>query len=284
MAEGLFNSIAILDAIPDIEFNTARRLLVQLRDLADYQVEGLVIKYFKINAFEDIQSSLSSLRSEAELNGLKPWVHIEGHGLVNETGMVTANGSPVLWSQLKSELIPLNVATNLNVVLILATCFGGSFVRAINTTDRAPVLGLIGPMRELTAGELEIDFKGFYKNLFLSGALSEAVSALTTRAGDNLYYRETADGFFFTAWAGYKQKHATPSAVRERAKKIYRRVKNETGRHVAGVGSIKRSLKSKEKSLFEKFRNRYFMYDVDSNNITRFPITYNDAEKYAGGR
>jgi hypothetical protein len=41
---------------------------------------------------------------------------------------------------------------------------------------------------------------------------------------------------------------------------------------------------SKESHLFEKFRDIYFMYDLDENNRKRYPVTYEEAESYVTNR
>ncbi len=33
--------------------------------------------------------------------------------------------------------------------------------------------------------------------------------------------------------------------------------------------------------MFEKYRDTYFMYDINASNRTRFPVTYDEAEAYA---
>lgn len=281
MTEGRFNTVVILDAIPEGELNTASHLREQLRDIADYHIEGLHTRYYRIEKSGDVPEVLSKLQSDAESQGSKPWIHLEGHGLNDESGFLTADGKPYSWHDLKLGLVPINTATNLNVVLVLAACYGGSFVRAIDTTDRAPVLGLVDPMRELAAHDIHVDFRAFYDELFLGESLASAVAKLTARTGDSLYYRETAESFFFAAWANYKNNYCTKDILHQRARKLYRRAKKTDGQRAPSVGSIKRLLVSREPENFEKFRDTYFMYDLDSDNRTRFPVRYRDVEEYA---
>lgn len=280
MKDGRVNGVAILDAIPEGELNTARRLREDLRDMSSNFADGLQVCYVRINTIADLEAGISSLSAEARSNGLQPWLHLEGHGLADETGFQLADGSYCSWIKLKEIITPLNIITGLNLFLILATCFGGSFARDILTIDRAPVLGLIGPTREVKVSMLERGFPAFYKTLFESSSLKKAIEALNITAPRNLYYRTTAERFFYDVWADYKRTFCTKQGIENRARRMYREAKSQSLRRTPSVAQLKRLIGSKERSLFEKYRDTYFMYDICESNRTRFPVTYNEAENY----
>ena len=58
MSDSQFNTIVILDAVPDGELNTARRLNNDLRDIADYVAEGLQVRYVRIKTYTRSQNWL----------------------------------------------------------------------------------------------------------------------------------------------------------------------------------------------------------------------------------
>ncbi len=155
MAEGYFNCIVILDAIPEGELNSAKRLKENLEDLATTFKTRLEIRYVRVIALNDLEKGIEGILNEIKSSALKPWLHLEGHGLVDESGFLTANGTPCAWESFKEIITPVNILSGFNMLLILATCFGGSFTRAIVTTDRAPVLGLVGPVEKVSAGQIE---------------------------------------------------------------------------------------------------------------------------------
>lgn len=281
MGDGQVNSVAILDAIPDGELNTARRLKEDLLDLSLNTADGLQVRYVRVNKLADLEAGISSLVDEARNNGLKPWLHLEGHGLADETGFQVADGTHCTWSYLKQLITPLNEATGLNLILILATCFGGSFARAIQTVDRAPVLGLLGPKREVKTGQIEIGFIKFYRSFFESSSLKKAIETLNATAPGNLYYRTSALQFFYAVWVSYKNIYCTPQGIEIRARRMYREVKAKQLSKTPSIGQLKRLLRGREKETFEKYRDIYFMYDLNDANRTRFPVTYKEAEAYA---
>lgn len=236
MAGARFNCVAILDAVPDGELGTARRLREELRDIAVYRAKGLEVRYFRIVRPVDIDVAFSQLEQEAKSSGLLPWVHLDAHGTPDEEGFVTADGSYVSWSTLRTLITPLNLATNINVVIILAACYGGSFTKAIRTNDRAPVLAVIGPIRKIAAGQVDADFPTFYKTFFETASLKAAIRALTSNAENTLYYRTTAEKFFYDVWASYKASECSEKAIALRARRIYRRLKREGASRVPSIG------------------------------------------------
>lgn len=283
MSEARFNAIAILDAIPDGELNTARRLRDDLKDIAYNTADGLHVRYARVETIDALAAAISALLEEARSKDLRPWLHLEGHGYSNESGFEVANGVFCSWTHLKDFITPLNVATGLNLVLVLATCFGGSFARAIRTTDRAPVLGLIGPKSSVTVGQIINGFPAFYGSLLGSSSLKEAIKALNASA-PNLYYRTTAEQFFYETWATYKITVCSDKALDDRARRMYREIKSKHLQITPSIGHLKRKLRSEEPNQFEKFRDTYFMYDLDDSNRIRFPVTHEKAEAYTAIR
>lgn len=279
MDNGRFNCVAILDAIPDGELNTARRLREDLEDLAFHVATGLRVRYYRIQTNSDLESAISNLVEEATGSSLIPWLHLEGHGAQDESGFATADGSYCTWVQLKNLVTPLNIATNLNLVVVLATCFGGSFTTAITTIDRAPVLGVIGPTSKVTIGEVETDFPAFYKTFFNTGFLKEAIAALTSRALKDLYYSTNAEQFFYDVWANYKRTQCSDEQIAIRARNLRRKLKRDKIPTIPSVGKLKRQFRSEEKGQFEKYRDKYFMYDLEPRNENRFPVTYKQATR-----
>jgi len=284
MSDSKFNSVVVLDAIPEGELNTARRLKGDLQDIACYDANGLQVRYWRLKERNDLKSCITSILVEIEQNHLIPWFHLDGHGLADENGFVFAGGSSCSWQQFKDIITPINVATNMNLIVILSTCFGGSFTRALETTDRAPVLGLIGPTKEVTAGEVDKAFPSFYKTLFDSLSLKKALNALDKETHSGLYYRTTAQNFFYDVWANYKTNLCTQKALENRAKQMRKKLEEQKILPLPSVDQIIGGLRSEESHLFEKYRDFYFMYDLDGNNKKRFPVTYEVAESYATNR
>ena len=281
MDDGQFNCITILDAIPEGHMNTARRLRENLIDLSNIIDGELQVRYIRVNTLSDLRDGIQNLIDETQTNGLKPWLHLEGHGFDDESGFKTANGTYCSWENLKNIITPINVFSGFNLILILATCFGGSFASAIRTDDRAPVLFLVGPLSEVETGHVDDGFIAFYRAFFVSSSLKDAIHALNAASPGVKYYRTSAEQFFYDVWAHYKRKMCTKKEIAKRARRIFRNEKAKKMFRVPSVGQIKRMFQNMEKLLFNRYRDAYFMYDVDKTYRTRFTVTYEIAEKNA---
>lgn len=129
MADGRVNGIVILDAIPTGHLNTARRLSEELRD---HTVAGnaLGVTYARIANLPDLTAAMLQLRTAVTTKDLRPWLHLEAHGSVDESGFEFADGSHCTWRQLKELVTPLNVATGLNPSPNAAQVLGRELVKA----------------------------------------------------------------------------------------------------------------------------------------------------------
>lgn len=279
MSENRFNTVVILDSIPKGELNSARRLNEDLEIIASAKSPAPGITYARVETKNDFLGCINQIINFVEHNQVFPLIHLEAHG--SEDGIQMAGGSQMSWVQIIDALIPLNIAMELNLLLVLATCHGGTFIRAISITDRAPVWGLIGPTQELSAGQIETDFGVFYRTFFETLSPTKALDALNQADSNNIYYRNTAEVFFNQVWKGYKNNHCTDEKLRERARKMYKKAKKEKIHSLQSVGHFKRQLKSQERGLFSRFRDTFFMCDLFPSHRDRFEITYEKSEAYA---
>lgn len=279
-SDSWFNTVIILDSIPDGELNTARRLRDDLWDVAYECLPIPGVEYYRVGSVADLKSTIKEICIRTGTAGVWPLLHIEAHGW--EDGITLATGKPVMWSEIKDLLIPLNKATGLNLMVVLASCYGGSFIKSFRLSDRAPVWGLIGPTRALSVAQIQKDFGTFYKTLFRTQSPRQALETLNSNAPTELYYRTTAEGFFYKVWKRYKDNLCTKQKLDIRARKMYRRAKAEGISPLPSVGQLRRSLVRQEPNSFNKFRDRYFMYDIFPKNALRFNVTYERAESRNG--
>lgn len=277
MAGGKFNTIVIVDAIPDGELNTARLLQDELDEIAN-TVEGLHVRYSKADTFQDIADLITGLTREVTDGGILPSLHIEAHGFDDESGFVTARNEPCLWETFKDLVTPLNVATNLNLVVVMAACYGGSFARAIRTTDRAPVWGILGPTREITAGQLNDGFSAFYSAFFQEDLEVSPFRALTDSVPEQMYYLTTAEEFFYQVWINYKTVQCMDEELDRRAQVIQDEIRRQ-GNEPQELDAIRQQILDKDPETFEEFRDHYFMYDLNEDNRNLYPVTYEEGTR-----
>ena len=280
MSDNRFNYVVILDSIPEGELNTARRLFQDLDICATAYSPTPGIAYLRVENEYQLFDYLEQLRGQNEQNHAFPLLHIESHGY--EDGLQLADRSLVSWEHLKKGLIPLNVSMRLNLMVVLASCFGGALTKALDLSDRAPVWGLIGPTQEVSVGEVEKDFGTFYRTLFSTGSPKAAMDALNKVSPQSLYFRTTAEGFFYRVWQNYKEKLCTPEKLKMRARRMRKRAKKLKISPLPKTVEFKKRLVREEPDVFNKFRDCYFMCDLYPENQDRFSVTYEKAEAFKG--
>jgi hypothetical protein len=271
------NAIVILDAIPIGEFNTVGRLQEDIETYAGALAPGFRVIYLRLNTLIDLQKGMAEVLDLARTEELRPILHLEGHGLNNASGFAVADGSACTWLQFKPYVTEINIATKLNLFLVCATCYGGAFAQVLEITDRAPLWGLLGPKEEISAGYIFDGFQAFYKKFFLESDSSKAFSVLAGTALDRAYFLTNAKWWFYEVWAGYKDSACCSEAeLILRGSVIQRQVRQNYGLEVDGYDLLRKF----EEPILNRFRDKYFMYDLYPENIKRFEVTYSEAERH----
>lgn len=280
MAESRFNGVAILDAVPEAELRTALSLRDVLRDIRDYGKDSpLAVSYYRIATPEDLERALQGLTHAVLEQGLLPWLHLDGHGLDDGSGFLTANGDVVSWKSLMALVTPLNLATRMNVVLVAVTCFGINLVRAIDVTDRAPVLAVISPNREVGAGDSQLDLARFYQCFFETQSMAKAMQVLADSALGGRYGAINSTDFFYDVWRGYIETQHAPKRLKERALDLHRDMMQKIGSNAPSIKECKKQLRLQEEPMFNEFRNYYFAYDLFPDHRDRFRVSLRAARQ-----
>jgi hypothetical protein len=155
----------------------------------------------------------------------------------------------------------VNVASRMNMLLVLACCYGGYFAAECRRYDEpAPFVYVVGPGNEIYPEPLFALTGGFYSELFRSWDVTKALTAGGAGRADISYFSMSAVGILRIGLA-----------ARIRA---------------TGSGETRAKLRAAEEPLFEQWRRRFFALDQFPENADRFAITYYDvfAEVEAGDR
>jgi hypothetical protein len=207
------------------------------------------------------------------------FILIECHG--DEAGFQLADSSIVDWAELKQPLTDLNIATGLNLIIVVAACTGGAIAKVVDITDRAPFWGLIGPTKPLSARALQQAYIPFYQTLFITKSPSEAVSALEAASEDPVFWRTTARCLFEAAWRMYRQQYCTPEQIESRAARMLKTALSG-GSRVTGLQAMKQALIDHEPESFRQYRTTFFMSDIFPEHQQRFDVPYQKWELTEG--
>lgn len=267
-----FSQIVVIETLPACDMHTGSRIYEDLQSHAVYHGLPLAIKYVAAMNKSELFAALATVLADAKAKSHHPILHFECHGSVDEQGMVLADGSFVSWADLKAILTEINVACRCGLLIVLSLCNGGHLVDIVRLIDRAPCWGLIGPLKPVSADGLLQGFGAFYRVLLKSLDGDLAIKELFRIAPTTHYAFIPAEGFFNRVYAGYLRNSTSDDAYSLRAKKLSRKLKNDSV-HV-GRGAMKRILKKNEKGAFEKFRTNFFMIDLYPENNKRFDMSY----------
>lgn len=269
MTSNRLNKILIVDSIPIGEINTAANLFQRMKEVVKLETTSSGIQLARIESANEFLEILEQCRCLAVSDDISPLLHIECHG--DEDGLQFADGSLLDWPELRLPFVELNLATKLNLMVVVAACSGAAIAKMVSVGERAPFWGMIGPTVSVTPSQLEEPFKEFYSELLCSGSPQAAIEVFEKSAAD-LYWRSTAQGLFEAVWRGYKEHLCTPEALRQRAARMNSRAPHLTEEKCLEL------LRTHEPQSFERFRTTFFMCDLYPENEKRFQLQYSDLE------
>ena len=208
-----FNQILIVDSIPAGERNTAKELYEDVRLRAHVFEPELPVMFQRVESRDEFLALLSDLANMASTMGNIPVLHIECHG--NDEGVVFADQSFATWGDMKIPLTNLNVATAMNLLVVVSACNGGAITHSVSLVDRAPLYGLVGPVRDVTSEELIRSYLALYETILRTRSAKLAVDAMNAAVPDT-FVCYTAEWVFQYVWDHYQKAYETPEARLER--------------------------------------------------------------------
>ena len=278
-SESIFSKLWVIESLPDGDLKTGTALVENhLRDIQKDNL-GLHLALEQPRTKADLIQLLHKIRDETIEEGLYPLLHFECHGCPD--GLGVASGELVTWDELREILIEINQACKLNLVVILAACNGVHLIKVATKMDRAPFWAVIGPEKEITAGEAKHDFSVFYSVFFKDLDGDAAIEALNggVKNGDRKYHFLSAEGLFARAYRRYYKSHCIGKGRRERIENLVTQAMKNPDVRRMGVKLVRDKIKqglSEEDKHFAKLKNRFFFIDLFQENAARFKIKRDD--------
>ncbi|WP_210487776.1 hypothetical protein [Pantoea ananatis] len=192
-----FNSLIIIDAIPESDYQTARRL----NDDLVHIIKPAGLQHIKIRDRLHFMEVMLDVIAETYHKRLSPILHFEGHG--SEHDYILPNEEKVAWSVIADILRVINKMISNTLVTFIACCHGYNFIKSISILKFTPACYTIAPHRVIKGYEIEQEMSKFYSSLFESNDITVAKSTLNT---DIMGFLD-ADELFITSVIKYfKQK------------------------------------------------------------------------------
>jgi hypothetical protein len=212
-----FNQILFVDSLPEGE-NTAKRLFADVRDWAQTMGERPAVVSRRVPSGNAFTALLVACAHQAQIDHYIPLLHIECHG--REEGLEFADGSQLTWADMKPYFVALNTATRLNLIVVVAACFGGAIGGSVRAEERAPFWAFLAPKREIGAGDLEDALSVFYQTLLITRSSEQAMAALRgTTVGDE-FWPLSAHTIYRLIVEAYEQLHLNDNVVQRQAARL----------------------------------------------------------------
>ena len=185
--ETLFNKVWVIESLRRGDRETGKLLYNDVLLPITLREKDLKVEIACPTDKESFFNVLSDVEREANA-GLYPIIHLECHG--SKEGLQLTNLDTVSWSELRDVFIRINIASQLNTIIVVAACNGIYLINVSTRLDRAPFWAVIGPVDEISDLELKRDFAAFYETFFQTLSGDEAVNALNkgVPVSDRVYH------------------------------------------------------------------------------------------------
>lgn len=272
-----FSKIVVLEALPDEERKTGRELVDTLKLQLIALGEAVPVEYKNISGRDAFIEALDQLHRET-IEGHIPILHIECHGDRDRGLFFSEDESFLSWQDLAERLLRINLQTNFNLLVLVSTCFGAYFLSMLGAIRPCPCWGIVAPTETVYPDELESGFSEFYRVLFSTWDLTEAVLALKDRPLQNGYWlSELGERWFEKIVIGYYKTHCTPDALENRLIGLRTRRENE-GLPWMAMKDLRTELKRVNEAALGKYFAIYFQTAAIPSLAERFSGPRNNIE------
>ncbi|BBO69650.1 hypothetical protein DSCA_35800 [Desulfosarcina alkanivorans] len=276
--ETLFNKVWVIESLRKEDRETGKSLYNDVLLPISLREKNLRIEIACPTDKESFFKVLSEVEKEAKA-GLYPIIHLECHGSIE--GLQLTNFDTVSWEDLRDVFIRINIASQLNTVIVVAACNGIYLINVATILDRAAFWAVIGPVDEISDLELKRDFSAFYETFFKTMSGDEAVNALNKGVpiSDRVYHFRSSQALFKRAFLNYHQTHCVGKGKKIRLEALISEAMKDPATRAKGVNWVRKRIKaelSKERKQFIKFKDRFFMIDLFQKNAERFSLSYED--------
>ncbi|MGJ7504376.1 hypothetical protein ACSFBF_28745 [Variovorax sp. ZT5P49] len=181
----------------------------------------IAVQVLRCAGAEGFREAIAFLTAEAERGEHLPVLHVECHG-DEDGGLEFGDGSTLSWNELAEVIRPLNVATELGLIVAVAACFGGHAIAGIDPLKPAPCFAIIGATEGLWSNELYDGLRDFYVNVLARTTTDEATRTLLDKPLESgQFVVLTVRQWFKEVILGVLDRMASPKAREAQALRQY---------------------------------------------------------------
>ncbi|MDR6539491.1 hypothetical protein [Variovorax soli] len=180
MAGFRFGRIVIVQSLgPEDHLKSGRELFDYLNPLIQDRGIPVDLEIQECESASQFRDIARELQNQVLAGGPVPVLHVETHGSDDQSGLVFSDSSQLNWDEFSNLTRSLNEATQFNLLVIVAACFGAHFLLSqFKLREPSPFWGFIAPSHLTNGAELLGSFRQFYRTLLASRDASGAFHSL----------------------------------------------------------------------------------------------------------
>jgi hypothetical protein len=176
---GGFSYVLVIQWLDEKSEPTGEQLYTYLQEI------GFDAGFIDCKSANDVRNALAMALEIVRTRGYVPIIHLEAHGsdpwkeVAEDLGFGPGDGADsVKWSTLGEWMGPLNVATDLQLMMVSAACFGSAAMAGISAAEcAAPFAFAVGFRTRVTEGRLRDAMREFYRAVKRGDPLEECVAS-----------------------------------------------------------------------------------------------------------
>lgn len=260
-----FNTLYVIESLPDSEIQTGQILY---SDIIKRSSERTGLHHAKLFSLRDRSSFIECLNTVRHYSrkGFHPFIHFEIHGDNQKRGLILKSGEIIYWNELADLTRHVNIITQNNLVISLATCYGAYFLTEINILKPAPFCGCVSTTGVLYIEEIIARFTVFFEALFEGTNFNIAVERLNNTGGLQYKFKfVTAKEIFEDSFSKMKNEDLNPdhSKYRNWVNRLTKGLKNDPMLQSVPQKKLKRmvieQIDKKGKSLRSEIRKSFLL-------------------------
>lgn len=274
-----FNKVYVIQALKKGEFQTGRRLYVEIIKPGSLSDTDLHTEFFESETAKEFIKILDLIREDAARFDFGPLLHIEAHG--NPDGLVMPTGEMVEWETIVPVLVSINRHCRFNLLLILAACRAGYFIKKLIPPNPAPVWSLIAPSQDISPQALFNAFSEFYKNFLPNLDGREALHEMWKHVdgGSRKIGYFSSQLLFKIAFDSYEKTYNSEFAAKSRVNDLMCQILEENPAMKPQKDKVIRDLLSMihdNRAHFDRSKASFFMAEEFPEVYQRMELTYEE--------
>jgi len=275
-----FDSIAVIETLRSTDLETGEWLFDRVIQPWAVRNAPFHVRFKRTHSRAEFLQALDELQNDLFQHGHKPIIHIEAHG--DRTGLEMASGEHIAWEELRDRLTVMNGCSELNLLLVMAMCAGWHLSTLLTPLHKAPVWGVVGPLKDVVrAGDLRDAMESFYSYLLETFDARGALKAVNTGLppADWLYVLETAEVMLCRIFHTYVNELSTDAKLKDRENEVVAEiVRNRNFDLTVAFDARERARQQlgDHQAAFDRYRKDFLWIDEYPANDKRFRLTLTD--------